>query len=76
MIALSMASREEVEKVHALALALGGADEGAPGPRGTEPRIALTSATGWQDLRVLRANVKVGSGVFYKGLAFGEDHAG
>ncbi|CAJ0892433.1 hypothetical protein AMST5_04220 [freshwater sediment metagenome] len=34
MIALSMASREEVEKVHALALALGGADEGAPGPRG------------------------------------------
>jgi catechol 2,3-dioxygenase-like lactoylglutathione lyase family enzyme len=36
MIALNMASRGEVERVHALALSLGGADEGAPGPRGNE----------------------------------------
>jgi catechol 2,3-dioxygenase-like lactoylglutathione lyase family enzyme len=34
MIALKSASREDVERVHALALSLGGADEGAPGPRG------------------------------------------
>jgi hypothetical protein len=30
MIALAAASREDVERVHALALSLGGADEGAP----------------------------------------------
>lgn len=36
MIALAMDTREQVEAVHALALALGGADEGAPGKRGPE----------------------------------------
>jgi catechol 2,3-dioxygenase-like lactoylglutathione lyase family enzyme len=34
MIALAATSREDVERIHALALSLGGADEGAPGPRG------------------------------------------
>ena len=34
MIALNMESEENVQKLHAKALALGAADEGAPGPRG------------------------------------------
>ena len=34
MVALSATSREQVDAVHAKALALGGKDEGAPGPRG------------------------------------------
>jgi predicted lactoylglutathione lyase len=34
MIALTAPSRGDVEKVHALAIALGGKDEGAPGLRG------------------------------------------
>ncbi len=34
MVALSATSVEEVERVHALAISLGGLDEGAPGPRG------------------------------------------
>jgi catechol 2,3-dioxygenase-like lactoylglutathione lyase family enzyme len=34
MIALGVASREHVDRIHALALSLGGADEGPPGPRG------------------------------------------
>ncbi len=34
MIALPATSVEEVERVHALAISLGGVDEGAPGPRG------------------------------------------
>jgi predicted lactoylglutathione lyase len=34
MIALLASSKEQVDKVHAKALALGGKDEGAPGPRG------------------------------------------
>jgi catechol 2,3-dioxygenase-like lactoylglutathione lyase family enzyme len=34
MVALDVGSRENVEKLHARALALGGVDEGAPGPRG------------------------------------------
>ncbi|AZG78781.1 VOC family protein (plasmid) [Methylocystis rosea] len=34
MVALPTASIEEVERVHALAISLGGLDEGAPGPRG------------------------------------------
>ena len=33
MIALGAASPEEVDRLHAKALALGAADEGAPGPR-------------------------------------------
>ena len=33
MVALGATSREEVDRVHAKALALGGADEGAPGQR-------------------------------------------
>mgnify|MGYP001384106436 CR=1 FL=1 len=33
MVALGANSREEVDRVHAKALALGGADEGAPGQR-------------------------------------------
>ena len=34
MIALAVGSRENVDKLHAKALSLGGADEGAPGLRG------------------------------------------
>lgn len=34
MVALAVGSRENVDKIHAKALALGGADEGAPGLRG------------------------------------------
>ena len=34
MIALNAGSREMADKLHAKALALGGKDEGAPGPRG------------------------------------------
>jgi len=34
MLALSASSKELVDQVHAKALALGGKDEGAPGPRG------------------------------------------
>ena len=34
MIALVVDSRAKVDRVHAKALALGGRDEGAPGPRG------------------------------------------
>lgn len=35
MVALKMESREQVDAVHAKALALGSFDEGAPGPRGS-----------------------------------------
>jgi len=34
MVALFAGSTENVDKLHALALELGGSDEGAPGPRG------------------------------------------
>ena len=34
MVALSAANPEQVQTLHAKALALGGTDEGAPGPRG------------------------------------------
>ena len=34
MVALAAASKQQVDAVHAKALALGGKDEGAPGPRG------------------------------------------
>lgn len=34
MVALSARSRTQVDEVHALALQLGGTDEGHPGPRG------------------------------------------
>ena len=34
MIALAVGSNEQVDKMHAKALELGGTDEGAPGPRG------------------------------------------
>ncbi len=34
MVALAVESKELVNKLHARALELGGADEGAPGPRG------------------------------------------
>lgn len=34
MVALAMQDKAEVHAIHAKALALGGADEGAPGPRG------------------------------------------
>jgi predicted lactoylglutathione lyase len=37
MVALAATSREQVDKVHAKALALGGSDEGAPGERGGGP---------------------------------------
>jgi len=36
MIGLSLGSRDQVASLHALALELGGTDEGAPGPRGPE----------------------------------------
>ncbi len=35
MIALKVASKQQVDLVHAKALELGGSDEGAPGPRGS-----------------------------------------
>lgn len=35
MVALPVRSRDRVEHMHRTALALGAADEGAPGPRGT-----------------------------------------
>jgi predicted lactoylglutathione lyase len=34
MVALECKSREQVDRLHALAMSLGAADEGAPGPRG------------------------------------------
>lgn len=34
MVALAVDSTDKVDAIHARALALGGADEGAPGPRG------------------------------------------
>ncbi|NBU89429.1 MAG: VOC family protein, partial [Betaproteobacteria bacterium] len=34
MVALAASSPEQVQALHAKALALGGQDEGAPGPRG------------------------------------------
>jgi predicted lactoylglutathione lyase len=34
MVALAAKDRAQVDAVHALALSLGGIDEGAPGPRG------------------------------------------
>ena len=34
MLAFQARSRNQVKEVHAMALALGGSDEGAPGPRG------------------------------------------
>ena len=34
MIGLYLSSADQVNAIHAKALALGGADEGAPGPRG------------------------------------------
>ena len=34
MVALAANSREQADRLHALALSLGGTDEGAPGPRG------------------------------------------
>ena len=34
MVALNVGTREAVDQMHAKALELGGADEGAPGPRG------------------------------------------
>jgi hypothetical protein len=34
MIALRVADRASVDRVHAMALTLGGTDQGAPGPRG------------------------------------------
>ena len=34
MVALAATSKEQVDRVHAKALALGGSDEGAPGQRG------------------------------------------
>ena len=34
MVALRVDSREKIDELHALAIKLGGTDEGAPGPRG------------------------------------------
>ena len=34
MVALEAKDRAQVDRIHALALSLGGTDEGAPGPRG------------------------------------------
>ena len=36
MVALRASSREEVDRLHALALELGGSDEGVPGERGSD----------------------------------------
>ena len=35
MVALRIDSQEKIRELHALAIKLGGTDEGAPGPRGT-----------------------------------------
>ena len=35
MVALRIDSQEKIRELHALAIELGGTDEGAPGPRGT-----------------------------------------
>ena len=35
MVALRIDSQKKIRKLHALAIKLGGTDEGAPGPRGT-----------------------------------------
>ena len=37
MVALSVSSRDLIDRAHALALELGGSDEGSPGPRGDDP---------------------------------------
>ena len=44
MVALSMDSREKVDRLHAKALELGGSDEGAPGLRGPEGDRAFYGA--------------------------------
>lgn len=44
MIALAMDSRDQVDSLHAKALALGGSDEGAPGVRGEEGPRAFYGA--------------------------------
>ena len=44
MVALAMDSRSEVDRLHALALQLGGSDEGAPGLRGPEGEKAFYGA--------------------------------
>jgi len=44
MVALAAANPEQVQALHAKALALGGTDEGAPGTRG-EKFMARISAT-------------------------------
>lgn len=36
MLSLSLGSRKDVDDMHALAVSLGGADAGAPGPRGPQ----------------------------------------
>ncbi|SVC36711.1 uncharacterized protein METZ01_LOCUS289565, partial [marine metagenome] len=35
MVALKIDNQEKIRELHALAIELGGTDEGAPGPRGT-----------------------------------------
>lgn len=36
MLSMALGSREQVDGLHALAVSLGGSDEGAPGPRGPD----------------------------------------
>ena len=52
MVALTADSPEQVAAIHAKALALGGADEGAPGPRGDlSARRAETVRDPWSPCR-------------------------
>jgi catechol 2,3-dioxygenase-like lactoylglutathione lyase family enzyme len=44
MVAFKAATREQVDSTHALALSLGGKDEGAPGVRGDEGPMAFYGA--------------------------------
>lgn len=44
MIGFAVDSSEKVDRFHATALALGGSDEGAPGPRGPEAQTYMAYA--------------------------------
>lgn len=49
MVALSLDSRDQVDAMHAKAVELGGADEGAPGARGAAPGAQLFYGSYFRD---------------------------
>lgn len=71
MIALKVGSRAEVDALHARALALGGADEGAPGPRGN----SVFYAGYFRDLDGSKLNVYVPASVVPEGVEAGQGAA-